>query len=66
MLEAAERNMAATDNNVDVAIEKAILKTKTVTGITSLKAEQYSTLKAFIGGGEVFSQRRLGKVLFIS
>ena len=41
--------MTDKNKNIDVAIEK----TQAKTGITTLKAEQYSALKAFVGGRDV-------------
>ena len=39
--------MADIGKNIDAAIQKALIKTQTVTGITALKAEQYSALKQY-------------------
>ena len=49
----SERKMATTDTNIDDAIQTALMKIQTLSGIAALKAEQYSALKAFIGGDDV-------------
>ena len=45
--------MEATDQNINVAIDKVLLKTHAKTGITALKAEQCAALKAFLCGRDV-------------
>ena len=48
---------------MDVAIEKVLRNTQTATGISALKPEQYTALKAFLGGDDVLGVLPTGSFL---